>query len=368
MTRYPELIPKGERFFQRHGGISILFGRFVGPVRSIIPAVAGMMHMPPVRFYLVNILSALAWAPVVILPGVAFGASLNLASAVALRFAELLAAVILLVWFVGWVLHRLLGKLMARVLLRVLLIFNTLLRVYPQRLIVGTLLTTLVTVLTVSGGVWYKSGTAPVYNFTAQQWWERDWRSLPVYLDSDEAQPLQLQWRGELDAVRSLLQDCGWQIPETLSLKNAMRWLTPDPLPAQLPVWQKSLRGVDAALMMVAVEPNSSDLLVLRLWPMPVKQKPSSNGVLQQAPLSPRRRQALWAGTLEHLRAVEVAAGFYIPRETVAGQQSLVSLREALSARATHLDTRLVRRDIVSTAGQWGGEVLLIRFTADDAG
>jgi membrane protein DedA with SNARE-associated domain len=55
-SRYPGMLRKGESFFLRHGGKSVLFGRFVGPVRPVIPVVAGMLGMPPVRFSVVNTL------------------------------------------------------------------------------------------------------------------------------------------------------------------------------------------------------------------------------------------------------------------------------------------------------------------------
>jgi undecaprenyl-diphosphatase len=101
---HPQWLSQVERYFAQHGGKSVLFGRFVGPVRPFIPAVAGMMGMPKRRFYLINICSALAWAPAYLLPGVVFGASLNLASEVAARlvlFILLCAAfVFVLFWFV----------------------------------------------------------------------------------------------------------------------------------------------------------------------------------------------------------------------------------------------------------------------------
>lgn len=53
---------KGKAFFARFGAASILFARFVSPLRPIIPFVAGLAHMPPRRFYVVNIVSAFAWA------------------------------------------------------------------------------------------------------------------------------------------------------------------------------------------------------------------------------------------------------------------------------------------------------------------
>jgi len=98
LNRYPELFPRGEAFFVKHGGKGVLFGRFFGPVRAIIPAVAGMLGMQPLRFYSVNVLSAIAWAPVVILPGVVFGASLSLAAEVTSRLAGLVLGFLLFTW------------------------------------------------------------------------------------------------------------------------------------------------------------------------------------------------------------------------------------------------------------------------------
>jgi len=103
---HPELFSRGISFFHQHGGKSVVLGRFVGPIRPIIPAVAGMLEMPFWRFLLINILSGLAWAPAYILPGVVFGASLELASEVAGRLALLLVIVIATLWFVLWLVRR----------------------------------------------------------------------------------------------------------------------------------------------------------------------------------------------------------------------------------------------------------------------
>ncbi len=70
----PQLLQRGNVFFIRHGGKSVFFGRFVGPIRPIIPAVAGMMGMDTRYFFLCNVLSAAIWAPVYLLPGMAFTA------------------------------------------------------------------------------------------------------------------------------------------------------------------------------------------------------------------------------------------------------------------------------------------------------
>ena len=97
-SRYPEMLKKGEAFFHRHGGKSVLFGRFVGPVRAVIPVVAGMLGMSPVHFGVVNVLSAIGWAFVYILPGVFFGTSLAVAGAVSTRLAVVVFILVAGTW------------------------------------------------------------------------------------------------------------------------------------------------------------------------------------------------------------------------------------------------------------------------------
>lgn len=100
--RYPALLNRGVDFFHKHGGKSVVLARFLGPVRPILPTVAGMLDMPPRKFFVVNVLSALLWAPAYILPGVVFGASLGLASEVAGRLAVLVLVLVAVVWFGLW--------------------------------------------------------------------------------------------------------------------------------------------------------------------------------------------------------------------------------------------------------------------------
>lgn len=64
----PELIQKGEHFFEKWGGWGVFFGHFFGPVRAIIPVVAGMFRMRQLPFQIANIVSAFVWAAGVIAP------------------------------------------------------------------------------------------------------------------------------------------------------------------------------------------------------------------------------------------------------------------------------------------------------------
>jgi membrane protein DedA with SNARE-associated domain len=70
-TRYPTLLPRGYAFFEKHGGKSVFVGRFFGPMRAVVPLVAGVSKMPSGRFWVANILSALIWAPALMLGGFA---------------------------------------------------------------------------------------------------------------------------------------------------------------------------------------------------------------------------------------------------------------------------------------------------------
>ena len=106
-SKHPSTLERGIDFFNRYGGKSVVIGRFFGPVRAVIPLVAGMMKMPPDRFLFANVLSALGWAPAYLLPGMVFGASLELASEVAMRLVILLVVLVASLWFLGWLSHRL---------------------------------------------------------------------------------------------------------------------------------------------------------------------------------------------------------------------------------------------------------------------
>src|SRR2546427_4749088 len=90
MKKYPGLFERGQLYFETNGGKSVFLGRFLGPVRAIVPVVAGMAGMPATQFYVMNVLSALAWAIAHILPGMLFGASLQLAGAVSSRLVIVL--------------------------------------------------------------------------------------------------------------------------------------------------------------------------------------------------------------------------------------------------------------------------------------
>lgn len=63
----------GKQFFHRHGSKSIFLARFVGPLRAIVPFVAGISGMKKNRFLFWNIISAFLWSTSHLLIGYFFG-------------------------------------------------------------------------------------------------------------------------------------------------------------------------------------------------------------------------------------------------------------------------------------------------------
>jgi membrane protein DedA with SNARE-associated domain len=70
-TRYPELMPRGERFFRRWGAMSVVLCRFFSPLRATVPLLCGIFEMRPLLFQLANWLSAFVWGGVMLWFGTA---------------------------------------------------------------------------------------------------------------------------------------------------------------------------------------------------------------------------------------------------------------------------------------------------------
>jgi membrane protein DedA with SNARE-associated domain/membrane-associated phospholipid phosphatase len=102
-SRHPALLAAGQRHFARRGGMSIVIGRFVPGIKPVVSGVAGMMGMGAFRFTILNLLSAIAWAAVHILPGVSAGLALSGLNAISKRLAIviglLIIGIVLAIWF-----------------------------------------------------------------------------------------------------------------------------------------------------------------------------------------------------------------------------------------------------------------------------
>lgn len=105
----PGVLQSGENFVHKYGVMSVFIGRFVGPVRALVPVVAGMLGMKPIQFTVANVTSAIGWAPAYMLPGILLGAaSLELPPDIALHVILAFFLGILFVIFCFWFLYKLL--------------------------------------------------------------------------------------------------------------------------------------------------------------------------------------------------------------------------------------------------------------------
>ena len=64
---------KGEACFRRFGDVSVILARFIGPLRPVVPFVAGLFKMSYKKFLILNILGAFAAAAVYLFIGYFFG-------------------------------------------------------------------------------------------------------------------------------------------------------------------------------------------------------------------------------------------------------------------------------------------------------
>ena len=66
-------LEKGERFFERHGSKSVFLARFIGPMGSIVPFIAGLSKMNYRTFLFWSVTSGFTWALVHLSIGYFFG-------------------------------------------------------------------------------------------------------------------------------------------------------------------------------------------------------------------------------------------------------------------------------------------------------
>lgn len=64
-----EYIEKSEKFYEAHGGKTIMFARFIPVIRTFAPVVAGVGKMDRKKFFVFNVLGSALWGASVTLAG-----------------------------------------------------------------------------------------------------------------------------------------------------------------------------------------------------------------------------------------------------------------------------------------------------------
>lgn len=98
--RDPAPLERGYRFFARWGILSVFIGRFLGPLRAVVPLVAGILRMPQLKFQAANVVSAILWLPVLVYTGCVIGKVVGFALADVTQLGEQVFGYVFL-FFVG---------------------------------------------------------------------------------------------------------------------------------------------------------------------------------------------------------------------------------------------------------------------------
>ena len=102
--KYPQWLARSEAYVEQHGGKSIIFGRFIGPLRAFVPMAAGIFRMKPLYFLWMNFLSAVAWAPFHLIPGYSFGIAAADSSLPGRGQLLFMATLLILIAILSWLL------------------------------------------------------------------------------------------------------------------------------------------------------------------------------------------------------------------------------------------------------------------------
>ena len=75
-NKYPNLLVQGRAFVKRFGILGVFVGKFIGPIRPLLPLTAGSLGMNFKYFLTVEIFSSFLWALLYTVPGYYAGKSI----------------------------------------------------------------------------------------------------------------------------------------------------------------------------------------------------------------------------------------------------------------------------------------------------
>lgn len=106
LNKLGKYLAMSEKYFRKHGGKSIIIGRFIGPTRAAMPLLAGILRYNWGQFLPAAIFAAIVWSLVYMAPGIALGAlamEFSHADMTKVFFSGL--AVIVALWLGFWLLQ-----------------------------------------------------------------------------------------------------------------------------------------------------------------------------------------------------------------------------------------------------------------------
>ena len=106
IAKYPHFIAQAEKFIAKYGAAGVFLARFTAVVRAFVPLVAGILQMPARQFYAANVLSAVAWAPAHVFPGVVLAMAVGMKEHLSDPRVIALAAGLVVAALAGFAAHR----------------------------------------------------------------------------------------------------------------------------------------------------------------------------------------------------------------------------------------------------------------------
>lgn len=90
-----------ERFFERHGDMTVLVGRWIGVVRPLVPFLAGSSRLPVARFMAVDLVATFLWSAVLCVLGSVFWKNFDEVTSLVSRTLFVLGTIIVVATVIG---------------------------------------------------------------------------------------------------------------------------------------------------------------------------------------------------------------------------------------------------------------------------
>lgn len=78
LKKYAFVLEKIKHNLFKYSIFTILFGKFIGHTRPLIPLIAGMMNLSVKKFFLISMLSCFLWPPLYFIPGILAGVIIDI--------------------------------------------------------------------------------------------------------------------------------------------------------------------------------------------------------------------------------------------------------------------------------------------------
>jgi membrane-associated protein len=105
-TKHQDRVERSREFMRRRGPVAVFLGRFVALFRAMVPALAGLSHLPYRRFLLFNAAGGLIWGVGYTLLGYLAGAAYKRVASIAGTAAAGVVGAVVVIALIVWAVRR----------------------------------------------------------------------------------------------------------------------------------------------------------------------------------------------------------------------------------------------------------------------